>query len=224
MIPSTRLRLTATNRMQIPSVLGVTIRVRAVTVHALALAMFAVGCSLPPGTPSPTTSTSSPTGADDGDVLWNVGGTGIKPGHLQRRASWRGDGHDQQPGRASEHGGGPGARDARGRDLQLLSLESVSRCRVGRSDHDNGIPGSVLRRDLRRGRPDDRCDLYHLNRPFLGHIADYQGIVTSAVGESWCIFRRMSGQNSLSSLDTASHITWVPHRVSVCAVERSAEG
>ncbi len=39
-----------------------TIRVKAVTVQALALALFAVGCSLPPGTPSPATSTSSPTG------------------------------------------------------------------------------------------------------------------------------------------------------------------
>jgi hypothetical protein len=34
-------------------------------------------------------------------------------------------------------------------------------------------------------------------------------------GQSWCIFRRMSGQNSLNSLDTASHITCMPQRVSV---------
>jgi hypothetical protein len=43
-------------------------------------------------------------------------------------------------------------------------------------------------------------------------------------GHSWCIFRRMSGQNSLSSFDTASHITCVPHRARVCAAERSSDG
>jgi hypothetical protein len=38
-----------------------TFRAKAVAVHALALVMFAAGCSLPPGTPSAAESTSSPT-------------------------------------------------------------------------------------------------------------------------------------------------------------------
>ena len=38
------------------------------------------------------------------------------------------------------------------------------------------------------------------------------------------IFPRMSGQNSFSSVDTVSHMTCVPQRVSVLVSVRSAAG
>ena len=76
---------------------------------------------------------------------------------------------------------------------------------------------------------DGALPVQNLGHPIRGHL-DVSGqfrrahvqetklfsqVLTWVHCQSPCIFRRMSGQNSLSSLDTASHITCVPHRVSV---------